>query len=462
MSNEHPNHILMKRTLLYSGLALALAGIARADFDPIPLTPNSFTADVVVENTAAHPLQAFITASMDGGTNGTGATWFERGINSGLPSVGLPPADSLVEAVDDANHQFRMPASYAVNNAVFLRTDQNPTGSLVLSTPTVLTNLSIMCSAGGGAVTVDYTIHYEGGGTEAGQFTCPDWYNNTPIAVYARGRLQVIGANFQNLYDVNPRLAYVDLPLYGSAAVSSIDFSAPYGGGRACIMGLSGEATTGAGYSPLAVTGFNADMVIEAAAEVFAGVYTATTATMDGGTNNTSNVWFEQGLNTGNLNSGLPPAGSTFAALSNANYSFTMPSSYVGNNAVLIASIVPDGTLTLDTPVALTGLSFLASFGGGGGSVNYTVHFQDGSADEVGSVNVPDWYNGESTTAWISDGRFNTDDGTFNAAGNPRLNFNDITLANTTSLVSSIDFNYGSGGRCSILALSAAVRRTSV
>src|SRR5438270_648756 len=50
------------------GLTLSAAGLARADFAPIPLTAGSFTQDAVVEKTAPRAPSSFTTASMDSGT----------------------------------------------------------------------------------------------------------------------------------------------------------------------------------------------------------------------------------------------------------------------------------------------------------------------------------------------------------------------------------------------------------
>ena len=70
-----------KLALLPLGLVLMLNTAARADFNPVPLTANSFTYDIIVEKTArgASNIYAYATASMDGGTSqGTGQyCWYE-------------------------------------------------------------------------------------------------------------------------------------------------------------------------------------------------------------------------------------------------------------------------------------------------------------------------------------------------------------------------------------------------
>jgi hypothetical protein len=85
----------MKSKLIPAALALMLAGSARgAGYQPVPLTPGSFNADVVVEKTAAPPIENFVTAGGDGGTNLTGNAWFETGYYPSVSGWGLPPHGS--------------------------------------------------------------------------------------------------------------------------------------------------------------------------------------------------------------------------------------------------------------------------------------------------------------------------------------------------------------------------------
>jgi hypothetical protein len=447
----------MKKTLL-NILLLAALGVApvRADYDPIPLTPGSFNADVVVENTAPVPPNNFVTATMDGGTNNSSRTWFEQGFNTNMPGAGLPPAGSTFFATA-ADHQFQMPPSYAANNALYINS-QITTGSLTLTTPVVLTGISILGSSGGSAIPMNCTIQYQDGTTEVLAATVPDWFNGTAIACVGNGRYNLDNSEFDNLFANNPRVYYTDIFPTGTSPVTNVVFTYVSGGGRSCIFGLSGQTTVAGPFSPLAVTGFTRDMVMESAApHVYAGLYSATTATMDGGTNNTSNTWYERGLNTATNITGLPVAGSSFTS---GNYTFTMPGTYVGNNALYIASQVPTGTLTFSAPVARTGLSFLSACGGGELTINYTVHFQGGGT-ESGSFISRDWFNtGDASQVFISNGRFNTDNATFNNVGNgtpiPRLFHADIVLTDTVNPVTSIDFAYNGsgGGRCSLFAVS--------
>src|SRR6266851_1629510 len=154
---------------------------------------------------------------------------------------------------------------------------------------------------------------------------------------------------------------------------------------------------------PLTSGSFNQDVVVEnsAPAPVISGGYT--TASMDSGTANNSTSWYEQGYNTTNLTSGLPPAGSTFTHQSAPNHQYTMAPSYSANNAVMLDSTLTSATLTLITPASYTQLSFLESGGHNGVTFNYTVHHQNGTTD-TGSGSIPDWFNGASP-AFTANGR---------------------------------------------------------
>src|SRR5258706_12746657 len=89
------------------GLALIAAGTAKADFTPIVLNPASYNQDVVVETAAPRSLNDAATATMDGGTNKTGNTWYEKGYNPAAPTTGARVAGSFATNAP-LNHIFRM------------------------------------------------------------------------------------------------------------------------------------------------------------------------------------------------------------------------------------------------------------------------------------------------------------------------------------------------------------------
>src|ERR1035438_7706558 len=92
----------------------AMGGIAHGGFAPIPLTSGSFNQDMVVERSAAGPVQAggYTSASMDSGVGNTATSWYEKGYNTASPSTGLPAAGSTFTNQSAADHQYTMAPSY--------------------------------------------------------------------------------------------------------------------------------------------------------------------------------------------------------------------------------------------------------------------------------------------------------------------------------------------------------------
>ena len=253
----------LRTALLVGGAMLALCRPARADFIPIDLTPGSFTADVIVEKTALRPFNSYTTATMDRGTNNYDQTWFERGFDVFRPTIGIPAAGSTFTAEADVNRSFKMPPSYTDANNALLVYSALPNGTLTVTTPGAYTSLSLLSTVAGGNTTINFTVHYAGGGTQVGTLGILDWFNQTPIAVTANGRTSLNDGRINDTYSGNPRLTYVDIGLTDTVnAVTSIDFSST-SGNRVAIFAVSGT-TDGTTFTPITVTGFNHDMVVEA------------------------------------------------------------------------------------------------------------------------------------------------------------------------------------------------------
>ena len=224
-------------------------------------------------------------------------------------------------------------------------------------------------------------------------------------------------------------------------------------------LALVGASISQAAYLPIPITigSYNQDLIVESNTTPRLDV--VTTATVDQGTNNGANTWFEQGYDTANPANGLPLANTVFTAISNANYTFRAPPTYAGPNGILIDTVITNGTFTLTSPAAYTLLSFLGSGGNGGDVIGVRVNHADGTF-EVGSFGCPDWFGG-SGVAFIAGGRcqnpvtFTTEtDG-----DNPRIYFRDVALTNTTSPVTNILLSYVSGQASShndILGVSGA------
>jgi hypothetical protein len=221
-----------------------------------------------------------------------------------------------------------------------------------------------------------------------------------------------------------------------------------------------------AAYTPIAIqsSSFNADVVVESNATPTLMVVTS--ASVDNGTNNTANTWFEMGYDTNNPANGLPVHGSTFSAADAADHSYTMAPSYTAPNGILIDSVVTNGAFTPITPAAYTKLSFLGSGGNGGDGISVIVQHADGTS-ETGSFGCPDWFGGSGVAAIVG-GRCNSTvnlttevDGTSgDGRGNPRIYYRDVTLTDTTSPVTNIILHYASGQASShndIMGVSGAL-----
>jgi hypothetical protein len=194
---------------------------------------------------------------------------------------------------------------------------------------------------------------------------------------------------------------------------------------------------------PLTSDSFNQDVVVEKTAPP--PLMPATTASMDAGTGNTNFSWYERGYNIDWLSTGLPPAGSVIASEVFPDDTFQFAPNYKTNNAVLVDSTLTAATLTLTTPTNYSRLSFLTSAGNGPGTVQFAVHYQNGTT-QTGTFASPDWQNtvGPACTAY---GQVDVNAFTFANvyASHPALFSRDIALSNTNSAITRIDFSYVAG-----------------
>ncbi|MFO0809977.1 MAG: autotransporter-associated beta strand repeat-containing protein [Gemmataceae bacterium] len=166
-----------------------------------------------------------ITATMDGGTTLGGNTWYELGQNTAAPTTGLPMGQT-VASLADPSIMYTLQSATSRNALMLDNAGGNTTGRFTLATPTALTNVSFLTSSGNGAGTVTATLHYADGTPDATglTFTSADWFNNTPIAINANGRIAAGGYN--NVNGGNPRLydATIANP-NPTNPISSIDLS---------------------------------------------------------------------------------------------------------------------------------------------------------------------------------------------------------------------------------------------
>jgi hypothetical protein len=441
-------------------LPLFLASAAHADFDPVLVMPASFNHDIVVESNAPGPVARASRATMDGGTNNTGRTFYEIGYNTASPTTGLPAAGSTFVHQTFADHSYTLAPSYTAPNALLITppTGFVTNGTFTLTVPAPYSSLSVLADGGNGGVVVNYIVHFADATTETGTISITDWFNVANPAWTASGRFNNNNATFDNVGTTNPRLHSYDIPLANTLGlVTSIDFTYRSGTGRDGIYALSGSVLAGGPWVPILVTGYAYDMIIEASSPMAVPLTTATTASMDGGTNNNGNTWFERGYDPFNPGVGLPVAGSTINSAALPNHHYTMAASYTSPNAIMVDSNGPTANLTLATPTAFTGLSFLTAAGNGNSTVQATLQFGDGTSEILNLV-IRDWFN-NAPVAFTASGRVNLNNrfmDNINLA-NPRLYDMEVALANTTSLVSNIALTWISGpgnSHAVILALS--------
>lgn len=427
-------------------LALAVSGVARADFNPIPLAAGSFNQDMVVEKTAPAPVVAggYTTASMDSGLGNSGTSWYEQGFDSAAPATGLPTHGSTFISASSSSHIYTMAPSYATNDVVLLDSTLTK-ATLAFVTPTACTKFSILEAGGHNGVSFSYVVHHQDGTTESGSGLIIDWFNGANPAFTANGRVDVGSFAFSSVNQNNPRLYSLDFNLSNTTSpITSVDFNfVASSGGEGAILAISGS--TGGNFNPIAVTGYNADIIVEANAGVSGSLSGVTTATMDAGTGNTANTWYESGYVVNAPNTGLPAAGSVITNYSAPDHRYVMAPSYSANNAILLSSNAPTVTITPMSTANYSNLSFLVAAGNGPVTNSCVIHFANGAIQNATLV-IPDW-TGQTPVAFIANGRVNVSTKTVNLinGGSPRLYAVDIPLTYATIPMTNVVVTWKSG-----------------
>lgn len=438
-----------------------VSSISAAPFNPVPLTPESFNADMIVETGAPLPLTTGITATLDGGLSRNGFTWHEVGYNSTAPLTGIPAAGTTFTHASDATKSYSMPASYTVANNLFL-SNEVTSGSLTLSSPATLTGLSLLMASGGGACNMNYVVTHADTTTESGTISAPDWFNGASPAYVTNGRINPSGGNFDSTNNAlptngNPRLYSREVTFSNASPVVSITLTYT-SGGRGSILAMSGSSNSGATYTPLAITGFNHDSVMGVADPAPTALTGYTTASMDGGTANTGNSWYQKGYNPLAPTTGLPGPGETITSAFLLDHHYQMPASYSLNNVIYVDSATSPRTITFATPENYSALSFLNATANGNVTIECTMHYEDNTT-EVQTFVAKDWFN-NSPVAYNAQGRVNLSNKTVNNVNNnnPRLYEAEFVLSNNASKITSVDLAFLSGNanaRVAILAVSA-------
>lgn len=212
-------------------------------------------------------------------------------------------------------------------------------------------------------------------------------------------------------------------------------------------------------YTPIAVTGFNNDIVAEAGTNAA----NVTTTSVD----LTNHILYSAAFATANgIAGGIYNTGTITSGV--RTYQLN---GYTGNNALYLSAggratnSAAAGTLSLTTPASYSKLSLLLFSTEGSSVISTTLNFTDGTTAPGGTVTVQDWYYG-TNAVYAGFGRIvrktaapYTEDGV--SGNNPRLYAFDITLGcdNKVKLLKSVTVNYqrgigANGPRAVIMAVS--------
>lgn len=215
---------------------------------------------------------------------------------------------------------------------------------------------------------------------------------------------------------------------------------------------LIAQAARPATMTPMAVTGFNRDVVIENT--VSGPPYTGAALELNPGENL---AFYQSGL--AGTSFGLPVSGLFTSVLSGDDGTQFQLQPYTANNALVLSSGtgISSGTLTLTTPAAFARIAVLANSASGGGSPNLTLHFSDGSS-LTASYNAPDWFN---NTGFAIQGMERIDISSGAVSGNPgnprfyQTTLDFVALGLNGKSLTSITFDQASGaGSTGIYAVS--------
>jgi streptogramin lyase len=226
-----------------------------------------------------------------------------------------------------------------------------------------------------------------------------------------------------------------------------------------------------AGDMPIAVTGYNRDVVVERAAT---GSNTAPYALAFDAEFNYG--FYEAGLNAvtvagGNATPEGLPQGGAFTSVWDGVTTFQI-GPYTGDNVLYMNIGSPSATLGLAAPARYDSLTILATSANGGGSGSFVINFADNTSSSPISFNAPDWYNntGMALTHFgrILIGVYNTFETDDSSGNNPNLYQTSVNLAAlglNTKPIASLTFTMPSGGGTSantatgVFALSGTLSR---
>jgi hypothetical protein len=478
----------MKSKLIPIVLTCVCASLARAQFNPVQLTPGSYTENIVVGANVVQDSSDTINVTAGNGVGLGDFTFFEQGLYSRPGTlggnIGVPLHSSIFTDINNANIQFQMPPDYSDTNndgnELMIDSATFPSGTLAFSTPTTATNLAILCTSGGGSITVNYTVTHSDTTTETGTLTVADWFTGgSTVAWGANGRIAQNGGygniNTSAVNNNPPYLYALNIAVSGASPIVSIAFNWSSGTGHGNFYAVSGNAA-GALWSPIPL---DPSSFLVSGSPILGIVPAAipfpVTATMDQGTNLVFNgnlaTWYEQGYDRALSSSGLPPSGSTLTSASQPTHIYQM-GNYSTNNAILIDTNHLKANIVLAPPSNTsnyTALAFLTAGGNeGAGNImtNIAVIQRQDGVNETNLFFGYDWFdqNYPGAIAFRANGRVNLANRTLNAIGSPNFPFlfeSYFLLNDTNSPVTNIVVLYKSAPNASATTYIMAVRAAS-
>ncbi|MDO7853849.1 T9SS type A sorting domain-containing protein [Hymenobacter convexus] len=202
-------------------------------------------------------------------------------------------------------------------------------------------------------------------------------------------------------------------------------------------LGLGTLPAAHATLMPVAVTGYNADVVADGAGTVIS----STTDDVDGGAvGNRFNFMTSTFIgSTGVAPTSFLPNTGLFTSATTSGLTFQF-ASYTANNSLRING-VGTGALTLTTPRAATDVYLLATSGNGASAFTATVNFTDGTTQVFTGLSAADWFSGTTNIALRGFGRVGRDNNVIqNSTTDPRLYEFRLTLAaaNASKTIQSV------------------------
>jgi len=221
------------------------------------------------------------------------------------------------------------------------------------------------------------------------------------------------------------------------------------------------NSVAAASMTPISVTGFNRDLVVESSAS--GPPYSSSAGEFNPAE---GNAYYAQGLP--GFSQGLPPAGSFTSATGDGTVFQFQP--YTNFNALVLSSEtgLANGILTLATPAVYSNIAVIANAANGNstGTASLTLHFSDGSSYTT-TYNAPDWFTTTSNIALSGVGRVNLNSGSTDTAGTSNPRFYETTvnlgamLGASNKPLASLTFAMAPGGKAGGLAGATGIYAVS-